>query len=80
LNNINNNYVKRLFNFNLPLQFLNKIENINSIIGKKQIENINYTINLIKNNNKKNIELKKNVYKCINWCKINNLPYNINLN
>jgi 23S rRNA U2552 (ribose-2'-O)-methylase RlmE/FtsJ len=74
--NLDNNYIKRLFNFNLPLHFLNKIENINSIIGKKQIENINYTINLIKNN-RKNIDLKKNISKCMNWCKINNLPYNI---
>ena len=80
LNNINNRYIKRLFNFNLPLHFLNKIEYINSINGKKQIENIIYTINLIKNHNNKNIELKKNIYKCINWCKINNLPYNISTN
>lgn len=75
-NNFDKFYIKRLFNFDLPLQFLNKIENINSIIGKKQIENINYTINYIKNVNKKPLDLKKNINKCINWCKINNLPYN----
>ena len=76
LGNLNNNYIKRLFKFNLPLHFINKIENINSIIGKKQIDNINYTIHMIQTN-RINIDLNKNITKCINWCKNNNLPYNI---
>ena len=27
--------------------------------------------------NRINIDLNKNITKCINWCKNNNLPYNI---
>jgi 23S rRNA U2552 (ribose-2'-O)-methylase RlmE/FtsJ len=68
-------YIKRLFNFDLPLNFINDIENINSTIGKKQLDNIIYTINLIRKN-ETFIDENKNIKDCKNWCIMNNLPYN----
>lgn len=69
--------------------YLLKIEEINSILGQQQLENINLTLNFIfssKNNSyenfsKKNKEkinniLKTNISKCIKWCKIYNFNYN----
>ena len=60
--------------------FINKIQEINSIIGNKQIKNILTTLKLIENNEKKNEKIasfkNENVQKCINWCIKNNIPYN----
>lgn len=72
-----------LFNFELPLFFINKIEEYNAIYGQQQLENISNTINLIITNNSSNKNLhdkletikKNNINKCINWCKLNNIPY-----
>tara|TARA_B100001175_G_scaffold315969_1_gene328735 strand:- start:9430 stop:10968 length:1539 start_codon:yes stop_codon:yes gene_type:complete len=46
LDNINNIY--SLFNITFPKLFLKKIEEINAIYGQQQIENINTTLNLIR--------------------------------
>tara|TARA_R110002072_G_scaffold7904_4_gene42012 strand:- start:591 stop:1802 length:1212 start_codon:yes stop_codon:yes gene_type:complete len=47
--------IASLLNINIPYLFLNKIEEYNAIYGQQQIENINFTINLINiSNNKKN--------------------------
>lgn len=65
-----------------PLQyfFINKIQELNSILGNKQIKNILTTLKLIENNEKKNEKITSfkndNVQKCISWCIKNNIPYN----
>ena len=46
MDNIDNVY--SLFNISLPKLFLKKIEEINAIYGQQQIENINTTLNLIR--------------------------------
>jgi 23S rRNA U2552 (ribose-2'-O)-methylase RlmE/FtsJ len=46
LNNIDNIY--SLFNITLPKLFLKKIEEINAIYGQQQIQNINTTLNFIR--------------------------------
>jgi len=73
-----NLYIETIFNFNYSRVFLSKIEEINIIIGKKQIENIINTLNLINNKNFDKIEhYKKNhIQKCIKWCEKYNIPYN----
>jgi len=51
--------------------FINKLEEINAILGQYQIENINSTINLIvnkQNTDKLEMIKKNNIQKCINWC------------
>ena len=68
-----------LFNIKIPYIFINKLEEINAILGQQQIDTIVSTIYLIDNNNKNDkIEhmKKKNIQKCINWCQKHNIPYN----
>lgn len=57
--------------FDHDYYFLNKIEEINIIMGQKQLENIITTLNIIgsRNNHDKIDSLKKtNIQKCITWC------------
>lgn len=69
--------------------FLTKIEEINSILGQQQLENINQTLNLIysvpnktfvefeKRNKDKISNMKRNnISKCIKWCQRFDLMYN----
>jgi hypothetical protein len=70
INNINNIYT--LLNKPIPKLFIKKIEEINAIYGQQQIENINYTLNLIreyiniKNGNSIKLELEHKIKKEIN--------------
>lgn len=48
-----NEYISSIFDFNIDLYYLNKIEEYNAILGQQQIENIASTINLISFNNQK---------------------------
>ena len=71
--------ISTIFDFDLDLYFINKIEEYNAIFGQQQIENISGTLNLIncKNKNDKIESLKKiNINKCIHWCEKNNISYN----
>ena len=68
-----------LFDFKIPYIFLNKLEEINAILGQQQLDSIVTTIYLIDNNNRnEKLEYikKKNIQKCISWCVKNNIPYN----
>ena len=72
----------RFLKINYPLIFVNKIQEINAILGQKQIENISNTLNLIKSS-KSDSSLenckKAHIKKCIRWCEKYELPYkNIN--
>lgn len=73
--------VKGFLNTPLPYYFISKLEEINLIIGKSQIENILYTLKLIRqtNDNEHSLKLdaikKKNLDKCIIWCKKFNVVY-----
>jgi 23S rRNA U2552 (ribose-2'-O)-methylase RlmE/FtsJ len=66
-----------LLNFDHDYYFLNKIEEINIIMGQKQLENIITTLNIIgsRNNHDKIDSLKKtNIQKCILWCEKYDIP------
>jgi 23S rRNA U2552 (ribose-2'-O)-methylase RlmE/FtsJ len=65
ISNVNNIYT--LLNKPIPKLFIKKIEEINAIYGQQQIENINYTLNLIreyiniKNGNSIKLELDQKI-------------------
>jgi len=68
----------RLINIPLTLLFTTKIEEYNAIFGQQQIENIQYTLILIHNNNKEKYAslMKNNVKKCVDWCNKYGVLYN----
>ena len=81
--NLTNGYVlTSLFNYKLPLYFINKVEEYNAIFGQQQLENISTTINLILTNHLSNKNMvnkletikKTNIAKCVTWCQENNIP------
>ena len=83
LNNIDFNVynIDSFLNINHKLHFLNSLEEINIILGQRQIENILFTIKIINNNDKYSKEkinkLKhSNINKCIKWCENNNIHTN----
>ena len=63
-------------NLDLPLSFLNEIEEANIILGKQQMFNINSTLQFVSNKRgEKTYKLsKQNVDKCVQWCKIHGIP------
>ena len=71
-------YISSLFSFDIPLFFIQEIEEMNSIFGKKQLSTIHTTLLMIKEHRQEKIErLKKShIEKCILWCSKNNIPYN----
>ena len=71
-------YIYRFINCSIPILFISKLEEYNAILGQQQIENIHYTISLIKNKNKQDkVEnlIKTNIQKCVFWCIKYNIPY-----
>ena len=71
--------IKRFISIPIPVHFLNKIKEINYLLGQHQIENINNTIELIiSDSDSKRLDnyVKKNTTKCIEWCSKNNVPCN----
>ena len=82
LNNINyNDYnITSILNLKQNLYFLNIIQEINHILGQRQIENILYTIKLIENKDQYREKIEKmkniNIQRCIKWCEENNIETN----
>lgn len=82
LNNINlNDYdITSLLNLDQNLYFMNIIQEINHILGQRQIENILYTIKLIENKDKYREKIDKlkatNIQRSIKWCQDNNVDMN----
>lgn len=75
---VDNKYIYRILNIPLPLLFLIRVEEINSIFGQQQIENIHYTLTLIEKNiknDKIDALIKPNIIKCVQWCMKHNIPY-----
>ena len=71
--------VVSLINYDIPYYFINKIDELNNIIGQQQLENMSQIINILNNKNKdEKIEsLKKlNIQKSVTWCEKFKIPYN----
>ena len=69
----------RFLHIEVPFYFIQKLEEYNSIIGQKQIQNIHYTLSLMENNfknDKINTLVETNIQKSIDWCIRYGVPYN----
>ena len=78
-NNLNSEFnIIKLLNIETPNYFLNKLEEINTLLGQQQMENICCTFTLIKTNNTQKIESykKNNLTKSSKWCTKYGLPFN----
>ena len=75
------NKIERFLNIDIPYIFINKLEDINAIIGQQQLENILSTLYLLDNNKQDKLEIikKNNIQKCIQWCIKYKLPYHKNI-
>lgn len=69
--------IESILNINLPICFVQNIEEISAILGKKQLQIIHTTLMLIqeKRNDKIDKLRKNNIEKSIKWCEHNNIPY-----
>jgi hypothetical protein len=68
-----------IIDIDIPYYYINKIDDINNIIGQQQLESIDQVINIYKNKNKddKIESLKRvNIQKSVNWCEKMKIPYN----
>jgi len=73
-------YPLRFLNTPISKMFLKKMEDYNSILGQKQIQNIHYTMSMIENKPKLDrLEqlVMANIQKCGDWCNRHNISYNI---
>ena len=72
-------YAVRMLNINVNRAFMMRIEEINSVLGQQQIENIYYTLLLIDKSGKhERVEqlIAQNVQKCVQWCIEHGIYYN----
>ncbi len=74
--------INRFLNIKIPYLYINKLEDINAILGQQQLENILSTLHLLDNNKTDKLEIikKNNIQKCVQWCIKNKMPYNKNIN
>jgi FtsJ-like methyltransferase len=70
-----NLYIEKIFTFDMSYLFIDKLIEINSILGQTQIESIKNIIHLILSDNMSKLESIKqyNHKKCIEWCQKNNI-------
>jgi len=71
-------YIHRFIKIDISSFFLNKIQEYNAIFGQQQIENIAYTLTLLKEftEDKKHSLVRNNIIKCIHWCEKYNVSFN----
>lgn len=70
--------IESILDFELDHMFLTKMNDICSVIGQQQLDNISNTLSLILNPKNEKIESYKrnNIQQCISWCIKHDLPYN----
>lgn len=72
-------YAARFLDCIIPLHFMTKVNEYNSVFGQQQLENIYYTMTLIQKKTKYDkIEtlIRNNIQKCQNWCTKHNVTFN----
>jgi len=79
INKINNKNITSIIDNNIPYYFINKLDDINIIIGQQQLESLDLLINVLKNKNREekieNIK-KNNIQKSVYWCEKFKIPCN----
>jgi len=79
LQNNNTKNIVSIISCKIPSFFINKIDDINIIVGQQQLESICQIINILKNKIKEDkvtILKKTNVQKCVMWCEKFKIPHN----
>jgi 23S rRNA U2552 (ribose-2'-O)-methylase RlmE/FtsJ len=74
--------IHRFISIPIPVNLITRLEEYNAIFGQQQIENIYFTISLMKQKNKQDrIDnlVKSNIQKCVAWCTKYNVPYSISV-
>ena len=76
--NDNTNSIYSFLKLDIPRFFIQSIEEMNSIFGKKQLSTIHTTLMLIQEHKNEKIERLKKIHieKCIVWCNKNNVSHN----
>jgi len=72
-------FINSIIEYEIPYYFLNKIDDINLIIGQQQLESFDYLVNILKLENKEEkLELlkKNNLQKSVQWCEKHHFPCN----
>lgn len=72
-------YIHRFIDIDISSFFLNKIQEYNAIFGQQQLENIAFTLSLLRDratDEKKHSLVRNNIIKCIHWCE----KYNVSIN
>lgn len=75
-NVLSNRHILSIIDVNIEYAFMIKLEEINSVLGNMQLENISNTLQLIYQG-KENIEyyIKNNIQQCLRWCMKHNMPH-----
>jgi hypothetical protein len=79
IKNLDNKNIVSIIDYEIPCYFVNKIDDINIIIGQQQLESLDQIMNILKNKNKdEKIETmkKSNIQKSVSWCEKFKIPYN----
>jgi hypothetical protein len=79
LKKLENKQIVSILSNNLPYFFINKLDDINIILGQQQLESFDQIISILKSKNKEDkIEsIKKiNIQKSVNWCEKYKIPCN----
>lgn len=62
-------YILRILNFNIPVMFSNKLEEINSILGQPRLEYIHQCLNQFEQNSERPVQtIPNDIRKCVDWC------------
>ena len=79
IKNLNNNNITSIIDNDIQYYFINKIDDMNIILGHQQLESLNQIINILKNKNKEekieNIK-KTSIQKAVTWCEKFKIPCN----
>jgi hypothetical protein len=79
IKNVDNKNITSIIDNDIQYYFINKIDDMNIILGHQQLESLNQIINILKNKNKEekieNIK-KTSIQKAVTWCEKFKIPCN----